>query len=540
MTMDSIRIYHQRTKHRTDRYAKGPGYMDWENQPDPFRRYSGALSKALPLCAKDLSTTFEQLDKRSSIPTHPLNLTGIATLLEISLAISAWKEMMGEKWAVRCNPSSGNLHPTEGYVVTPVLDDLKAGVWHYDSLNHRLEQRGVPQDEDLEHWSSEFPEGVFLIGLTSIHGRETWKYGERSFRYCHLNLGHAAMAVGYGAACLGWKARILDSPSDEEMELMLGLDWNPKLPPAEKEDSGLMIAISTAHHDPTAISTHVEDLAQLGEKASWNGRPNHLTQNPLREWVAVREAYHASHKPRKPVSKPPVLPERPMIANHCSQKAVEIIHQRRSAARYDGQTALEQASFFRMLDALLPCKNTGVWDLFPVATALHPVLIVHRVIDVDPGVYILPRHPVAEQKLKHAMRKEYLWEKVDAAPAHLPFYLLERGDGREFAQIVSCRQEIAGDGAFTLGMLAEFDANLKLGAWHYRRLHEEAGALGQVLYLEAEAAGAQGTGIGCFFDDYFHNLLGLEGDQFQTLYHFTVGAGVVDKRLSTIPPYDRD
>ena len=35
--------------------------------------------------------------------------------------------------------------------------------------------------------------------------------------------------------------------------------------------------------------------------------------------------------------------------------------------------------------------------------------------------------------------------------------------------------------------------------------------IGQVLYLEAEAAGIRATGIGCFFDDEMHALLGLRG-----------------------------
>ncbi|TVR64991.1 MAG: hypothetical protein EA420_04215 [Candidatus Competibacteraceae bacterium] len=32
-----------------------------------------------------------------------------------SLGLSAWKQHRGSRWALRCNPSSGNLHPTEGY-----------------------------------------------------------------------------------------------------------------------------------------------------------------------------------------------------------------------------------------------------------------------------------------------------------------------------------------------------------------------------------------------------------------------------------------
>ncbi len=61
--------------------------------------------------------------------------------------------------------------------------------------------------------------------------------------------------------------------------------------------------------------------------------------------------------------------------------------------------------------------------------------------------------------------------------------------------------------------------------------------MGQALYLEAEAHGLRGTGIGCYFDDSFHELLGLSGRSFQSLYHFTVGYPLSDLRLLTLPPY---
>ena len=61
--------------------------------------------------------------------------------------------------------------------------------------------------------------------------------------------------------------------------------------------------------------------------------------------------------------------------------------------------------------------------------------------------------------------------------------------------------------------------------------------IGQVLYLEAEAHGIRSTGIGCFFDDPVHDILGLKDHEFQSLYHFTVGKQVEDLRLQTWPPY---
>ena len=92
----------------------------------------------------------------------------------------------------------------------------------------------------------------------------------------------------------------------------------------------------------------------------------------------------------------------------------------------------------------------------------------------------------------------------------MPLYVLALGDCRQAAAHVSCFQEIAGDSAFSLGMVADFTRTLEEeGAWAYRRLFWETGLIGQVLYLEAEAAGVRSTGMGCYFDDLVHRLLDL-------------------------------
>jgi hypothetical protein len=117
-------------------------------------------------------------------------------------------------------------------------------------------------------------------------------------------------------------------------------------------------------------------------------------------------------------------------------------------------------------------------------------------------------------------------------------YLLRATDGRDAARIICCHQDIAANGAFALGMLAEFDAALEQhGAPFYPRLFWEAGLIGQVLYLEAEAAGIRSTGIGCFFDDTMHEAFGIHDHSWQSLYHFTVGGALDDPRLQTLPAY---
>lgn len=122
----------------------------------------------------------------------------------------------------------------------------------------------------------------------------------------------------------------------------------------------------------------------------------------------------------------------------------------------------------------------------------------------------------------------------------LPLFRLSSGDLERKASQLSCLQAIAGKGAFSLGMVADFARTLEEeGDWAYRRLFWEAGLIGQVLYLEATAAGVSGTGIGCFFDDAVHETLGIDGKAlgWQSLYHFTVGTAVEDPRIATEPAY---
>lgn len=168
---------------------------------------------------------------------------------------------------------------------------------------------------------------------------------------------------------------------------------------------------------------------------------------------------------------------------------------------------------------------------------IHPILFVHRVDGLEPGLYVLIRRPEAEPLLRSCLKGELFWRRPQGAPAHLPFFQLGAANCGPFARTVSCHQAIAADGCFSLGMLSEFDPIVRSDPWRYRQLHWEAGLLGHVLYLEAEAMELRGTGIGCFFDDAMHEILGLSDGTFQSLYHFTVGRPLIDDRITTLPAY---
>lgn len=519
--MDLVRAYHERSKHHLDRYAPGPGDLDWATQPDPFRHFAGAPELDLPLLDVDLPVCWDDLFGSARVLQRALNADSIAILLQLSLGLSAWKSYGGSRWALRCNPSSGNLHPTEGYLICPDLPGLPAGVYHYRPDRHCLERRAAAPFV----WS-----GGALLALTGIHWREAWKYGVRAFRYCQHDCGHALAALSYVTATLGWNLRLLPDWGDDEIAALTGVDRVGTFLGAEAETPETMAWVGTGPA-PSAAEV-LEMLAQV----EWAGSANVLSPDH-QDWPDIPVIVAATRKPagiHVPVDAWAPLPA---LAPSSHARATQLIVGRRSALAFDGVTTMDAQRFYRMLDALLPRPGKPPWSLLVETPCVHPVLFVHRVDGLESGIYCLPRAQTALGHLRAAMRPDWLWSDVPGCPDHLPLYLLAPLDARQFAATVSCHQDIAGDSAFALAMLARFDDIGPARPWLYRQRFWEAGMLGQALYLEAECAGLQATGIGCYFDDAVHRALGLDNASFQDIYHFTVGKAVPDTRLRSEPAY---
>lgn len=511
----AVRAYHDRTKHRMDRYAAGPGTLDWEAQPDPFRQWAGTEKTPLPRRAADITTPWSELaDPR---PAADLSLDSLGTLLQLCAAITAWKEYAGSRWALRANPSSGNLHPTETWVIARGVAGLADGLYHYQPRDHSLELRaqgGEPGEPGL--W----------LGFSSIHWREAWKYGERAFRYCQLDMGHLLAAVATAAALLGWKPRLQDL-DPERLSALLGLDRVADYQGVEREEAECLLALHPADAGlpPTA-------------RENWFGRPSLLDPKPMFQWPVIDEVSEASRGvlPRG-LANAPVAPGRKKEAREDSTlTAPAVILKRRSAQAFDGKSVMAQDDFQQLVASLLP-GQAPAWALWPLAPRVHPVLMVHRVEGLPPGVYVLPRATAGGAALRQAMRSDLAWEAVAILP-DLPLHRLVSARCINAARTVSCHQDIAANCAVAFMLLAEFEAPIADNPAAYRHLHWEAGMLGHQLYLEAEARGWRGTGIGCFFDDAVHDILGLADARFQVVYHFSVGVPVDDPRLLTRPAYD--
>ncbi|XP_078151974.1 nitroreductase family protein [Carex rostrata] len=558
--------YHDRTKHSlTSGYARGPGRLDWANQPNPFLRFVPSPSLPLLHPTTPLSPHFPSIFNSFPSSPLPLSLSSLSSLLYYSLSLSAWKTTTFSTWSLRVNPSSGNLHPTECHILSPPLPNSPYNaspfLSHYSPKDHSLEIRAVlPPNLKLP-----IPSDSLIAVFSSIFWREAWKYGERALRYCNHDVGHAIAALAISAAALGWDAKLLDSLSHSELEALLGvtkmypplpepLPTKPirgNLPWVEAQHPDCALVLFPANTDFTvdypALREFVKGLSDL----DWAGKPNSLSKDHVC-WDVIYHTAEAIKKPGddnlfsvNPFRKSGLISEK----LYKDFTVYEVVRKRRSAVDMDRIHLMERETFYQIL---LHCLPSGEVDLgekqgrnfampFRVLdwdAEVHLALFVHRVNGLENGIYFLVRNEDHFDSLKKAMRSEFEWVRPDKCPAGLPLYRLAKGDCQDLAKQLSCIQDIASDGCFSLGMVARFEPVLReKGAWMYPRLFWETGVIGQVLYLEAHAVGISATGIGCYFDDSVHEVLGLKGRDFQSLYHFTVGGPVVDKRIMSLPAY---
>lgn len=522
----AVKKYHEATKHFPNAYAKGPGSLDWDAQPDPFRTYAAAPQVVLPLPANKLAVSYSALYQSETTAPSPVNLENIGLLLEVSMAISAWKHYGTSSWALRCNPSSGNLHPTEAYILANQIDGLVDGIYHYCAKEHVLELRC----QFAPAAASSQPQ--LLLGLSSVHWREAWKYGERAFRYCQLDVGHAQGAISYAAAALGWPVRMHHDTSSAQLSHLLGLDRQEDFGPAEPECADALMQLWPADQQASVPVW----LARV-ETGQWRGVANVLDRRHFYRWPIIDEVAKACDKPTTEPSQHLFDALPPPLAINCTDPAAAVMRRRRSAQAFDQVTSIEQADFFVLLDHLLARPTQAPFDCTEGQPRVHLVLFVHRVNGLAPGLYALPRSTQGKSLMQTSFKAEFNWASVEQAPEHLPLFHLITGNAQRMAARLSCQQAIASDGAFAVAMLAEFASSINTSPWQYNQLYREAGLIGQTLYLDAEALGLRGTGIGCFFDDGVHEVLGVQNDHLQSLYHFTLGGPIVDTRIVSLPPY---
>jgi len=495
--------YHQATKHTYNSVRANAHYLDWRNQPDPFRTYEGAPVTMLPsepgfsntgtfgaMGALDGGTRIAGENDFEDRDPIRLDAIWLSRLLWHSMAISAWKKVThtSARYSLRVNPSSGNLHPTETYLALAGFAGLDDGLYHYRPDCHAIELRSPGA------WTAHLAEALripwaagssLIVGLTSIFWREAWKYRDRAYRYCCHDLGHAMMSILLAARALGLSGGAITHFADSRLTRMLGL--------AAGDEAPMVFLV----FGPMSSSGQTPSLPE----DAFTGVPNELSAEevPYKLLLDIHRSTilhdSAGLLPRTSANadrQPPLLDVLRNPAHDSSLGA--IVRRRRSALDFDARTPpMERSELEQLLDFATRdwradwrgnfCGETRTFGKGTDFVTLY--LYVHRVRDCEPGVY-----------------------RWDGGSRNLD--QRHRANVERVASYLSLEQSLAGNACFAVSMIADLaKAAQRFGNRAYRYLHFEAGAIGQKLYLGAEALGWNATGIGAFYDDDVHRYLGF-------------------------------
>lgn len=172
--------------------------------------------------------TFEEaIRKRRSVRSYSkeaLSLNEISQLLFSAQGITA--TYYGHR--LRTTPSAGALYPFEIYLIVNRVEKFKSGVYHYLVDDHSLElvKEGDFREKIKNAVLGQKPvteAGVVFI-LTAVFERTTRKYGERGYRYIHIEAGHIGQNILLQATSLGLSAVPIGAFSDEQIDKLLGID----------------------------------------------------------------------------------------------------------------------------------------------------------------------------------------------------------------------------------------------------------------------------------------------------------------------------
>jgi SagB-type dehydrogenase family enzyme len=478
--------YHNGTKHSYESIRTNRHYLDWENQPIPFKIYSELEPIALPqqlsssgMTALEAISTFEASARDQAIPS----IQTLAEILFLSAGITKRRSYPGGEILFRAAACTGALYHIDLYLVCGDLPGLKAGVYHFGPQDFALRRlRNGDYRNALVQASGREPaiaNAPAIVVCASTYWRNAWKYQSRAYRHCYWDTGTILANLLAVAAAHHMPARIVIGFADEMMGRLLGLD-------PMREGALALVALGDAPGQVNAASTvepvsfeteplsktevdypairamhEASSLVSAAEVIDWrsqtSGHPSTLTESPI------------------PIAKDRLIRLQPLGENEMARDSIEDVIQRRGSTRQFSRESISVRQLSTLLDRAT--RGVPVDFLRPEERPLNDLyLIVHAVEDVAPGSYVFHRDSQALE-------------------------LLKEGDFRREAGSLGLGQDIPADCSVDLFFLTDLDRVLqRWGNRGYRAAQLEASIMGGKLYLAAYAQGLGASGL-TFFDD---------------------------------------
>ncbi len=505
---ESAWSYHEATKHSYASVRANSHFLDWANQPLPFKIYPTLELMRLPGEVRQtgvaaLSAIAESIPAQTNAAP---DLEAVAQLLYLSAGITRTRTYAGGEVYFRAAACTGALYEVELYLVCGDLANLEAGVYHFAPAEFGLRRlrAGDYRRALLEATGGEpaIAHAPLIIVCTCTYWRNAWKYQARTYRHFGWDNGTLLANLLAVATALGLPARVVCGFVDANVNRLLDVDPDrevafslvalghvaalpPQSPSAEISPLGLEpVRLSRSEVDyPLMREMHAaSSLHSAEEVETWRGRTPMTILPPPAGTLVQLEPLSDAEMPRDPI---------------------EQVILRRGSSRKFAHTPISLAQLSTLLDRATRGVPADFLDP-PGAQLNHLYLIVHAVEGLDSGAYVFHRSRGLLESLK-------------------------QGNFRAQAGYLGLEQELPADAAVDIFFLADLRPNLqRFGNRGYRAVQLEAGILGGKLYLGAYAQRLGATGL-TFYDDDVIRFFSPHAEGKSAIFLVSVGKSAKNK-----------
>jgi SagB-type dehydrogenase family enzyme len=495
--IESASQYHSHTSYKRGRM--GGHCLDWQNQPDVFKKYQGVtpipLPDEVPSFKKGLWSVLKETDTDPAC--RKMDINHLSLILRLTCTLTARTRHGAEDFFFRSAASAGALYPTEIYVATRGVKGLGDGLYHFAIHGHGL---SPVRDHDI---SVHIPGlvippakklSVITLFFTAIFFRSSWKYRDRAYRYHLLDTGHVIENLDLALKAMKVPFNLSYDFDDTGINRLLGVDDSKEVCLAVAHIPGLDNVHDSEMKDVQTLPDHILKASILSMKET--------------DYPAIQEIHRAGYMSETKHDLAPDIPETPALIpeswhnladlplNPHYAQYPECLFKRRS-----GRNFVNEAIGKNMLSSLLDSLCLDRINM-PRDTIGHQLLTVGflagNIESLNPGLYIL-------DTIKKRFGMIFAGNLMgDMARACLEQEWL-RNAGIHFLFISD---------------LNPIDRTC--GPRGYRYAMMTAGRMGQRIYVAATSMNLGCCGIGAFYDDEGEGLIGLDRDS-RLLYLVAVG-----------------
>ena len=477
--LETASRYHNATKHSYASIRSNPHFLDWANQPSPFKVYAELEPLALPREVRQtgvaaLSAIAESIPAQTSAAP---DLESLAQILYLTAGITRHRKHPGGDIYFRAAACTGALYEVELYVVCGDLAGLEAGVYHFSPAEFALRKlragdyRGVLAEST--GGESAIVRAPLTILCTCTYWRNAWKYQARTYRHFGWDNGTLLANLLAVATALGMPAKVICGFVDADVNQLLGVD-------SEREVAFSMVALGHISNPPSPSPSefsafHLETVPPSRNEIVYPAMLEIHAASSLHSAEDVKTWRGNAAPTNLPQPTGPLVPLQPFSDAEMPRDPVEQVILRRGSTRRFAQLPISLPQLSTLLDRAT--RGIPADFLTPQGTHLNDLyLIVNAVEDLNPGAYVYHRDRCVLECLK-------------------------TGNFRAQAGHLGLDQELPADAAVNIFFLSDLQPIVqRFGNRGYRAVQLEAGILSGKLYLGAYAQRLGATGL-TFYDD---------------------------------------